>query len=134
MSKILFVCYGNVARSQIAQAYYNKYSKSSNASSAGVSNDAGITHKHPAPVIVKIMLEENIDISQNVVKAITKNMVDDAQSIIVMCDLDDCPRYLLESKKFRHILTADPYGVSIDYARSIRDDIKKMVLELIGNG
>ena len=130
-SKILFVCYGNVARSQIAAAYYNKFTGSDNASSAGVSYDAGIRHKHPTPDIVKIMIEEGIDISKSTVRAITKQMVDDADHIIVMCDLDDCPRYLLDSKKMKHFLMADPYGVSIDYARSVRDDIKHLVLELM---
>ena len=132
-SKILFVCYGNVARSQIAAAYYNKFTGSENASSAGVANDAGIRHKHPTPDIVKIMFEDGIDISRNIVRAVTRQMVDDANRVIVMCDLDDCPKYLLDSKKMKHLLMADPYGVSIDYARSVRDDIKHTVLELMSD-
>ncbi|MGV8172282.1 MAG: low molecular weight phosphatase family protein [Candidatus Woesearchaeota archaeon] len=132
-SKILFVCYGNIARSQMAAAYYNKYTNSGNASSAGVSYDAGITHKYPTPDIVKIMLEDGVDISKSVVKGITKKMVDDADRIIIMCDLDDCPRYVLSSEKVKHVPTADPYSVSIEYARSVRDDIKRMVLGLIDN-
>jgi len=50
-----------------------------------------------------------------------------------MCDLDDCPRFVLESKKIKHIPISDPYGISIDYVRSVRDDIKRMVLGLIDN-
>lgn len=35
IEKILFVCYGNVGRSQMAEAYYNHFTKSTKAISAG---------------------------------------------------------------------------------------------------
>jgi arsenate reductase (thioredoxin) len=129
--KILFVCYGNVARSQMAEAYYNKYTNSKDATSAGVGYGINERYNHPAGDVVKVMLEEDIDVSKKSIKAITKEMVDNSQKVIVMCNLDDCPKFLLDSGKLVHIPIPDPYGISVEYTRSVRDDIKRMVLDLI---
>lgn len=128
---ILFVCYGNVARSQMAEAYYNKYTDSDDAKSAGVGYGITERYKHPAGDVVKVMLEENVDISKKNVKALSKEMVDAAQKIIVMCDFDDCPKFLLDSGKVEHIPIPDPYGISVEYTRNVRDEIKRLVLDLI---
>jgi protein-tyrosine-phosphatase len=131
MKKILFVCYGNVGRSQIAEAFYNKFTNSDDAKSAGVGYGVASRYKHPTEEIIRVMLEENIDISGNKVKALTKEMADSAEKIIIMCELTDCPKYLLDSGKTMHMPIADPYGININYTRSVRDEIKKMILELI---
>jgi hypothetical protein len=48
-----------------------------------------------------------------------------------MCDIDDCPRYLLDSGKVEHIPIPDPFGITIEYTRNVRDEIKRMVLDII---
>ena len=115
----------------MAEAYYNKYTNSNNAKSAGVGYGIRGRYIHPASDVIKVMLEEDVDVSKKEVKAITREMVDEADKIIVMCDLDDCPRFLLDSGKVKHIPIADPFGISIEYVRSIRDEIKSLVLDLI---
>jgi len=72
------------------------------------------------------MHEENLDVSRNIVKSATQKMVDDADAVVVMCDLDDCPKFLLDSRKFKHIPIPDPYGISVEYTRTVRDEIKRM--------
>jgi protein-tyrosine-phosphatase len=58
-------------------------------------------------------------------------MVEEADIIIVMCDLDDCPSFVLSSRKLKHIPVPDPYGISVEYTRSVRDEIKRLVLDLV---
>jgi protein-tyrosine-phosphatase len=131
--KILFICYGNVGRSQIAEAYYNQFTNSKNAKSAGVEPDAGSKYHHPTKDIIDLMLEENIDISKNKVKPVTKAMIAQADKIIIFCDLDDCPKFLIDSKNIQHIPVADPYHIETKYKRAIRDEIKEIVKDLINS-
>jgi len=129
--KILFICFGNIARSQMAQGYYNYYTNSTDAQSAGASMNAGERYKHPTDDVIKVMREDGIDVSKNPVRVVTKKMVDDAQKIVVFCSLDDCPKYVRDSEKTVHIKVTDPYWISEEYTRISRDEVKKAVLDLL---
>ncbi len=130
MKQILFVCSGNVARSQIAEAYYNKFCHNNEAISAGV--DHLTPDKYPKLVdfVIEVMKEDGIDISKNTVKYITREMVNEVKKIIVMCDKNICPQFLLDSNKVIHWQVNDPYNTSLDNFRIIRDQIKNKVIEL----
>ena len=58
--KILFVCAGNVARSQMAEAYYNSFTNSNNGSSAGVLDFTPLKYSHPAEEVIQAMKEDGI--------------------------------------------------------------------------
>ena len=64
MKKILFICAGNVARSQMAEAFYNYFTDSLDAISAGVLDFTPAKYGHPIPEVVEVMQEEGIDVSQ----------------------------------------------------------------------
>jgi protein-tyrosine-phosphatase len=128
---ILFICYGNVARSQMAESFYNKYSKSGRAMSAAADLNAGTKYKHPAQKIVTVMLEEGIDISKNSVKPVSKELVEATDKIVVLCDLNDCPRFVLESGKVIHMPVLDPGALDISFTRNIRDEVKRIVLSIL---
>jgi len=57
MKKILFICVENACRSQVAEAFFNKYSKDARAYSAG-SKPA----KEIDPKTVEVMKEKGIDL------------------------------------------------------------------------
>ena len=63
MLKVLFVCIHNSARSQMAEAFFNKY-----AVEGDVAESAGITPGTLNPFVVRAMAEKGFDISNNETK------------------------------------------------------------------
>jgi len=129
--RILFVCQGNVARSQMAEAYYNYFTKSDNASSAGVLDFTPAKYRHPTKEVIQLMKEEGLDVSQQIVKFITKEMVDNANKIFVICKKEECPIFLLNSGKITFWNINDPYNTSLEKHQIVRDEIKKHIKQLI---
>lgn len=127
--KILFVCIGNVGRSQIAEAFYNFFTNSNDALSAGT--NAPTIYKNPSEEIIEVMKEIGIDISKNKVKQLTESMVDKAEKIIIFCKKDLCPQFLLSSKKAEFIEIPDPYQSSLENHRKVRDAIKLEVKKIV---
>ena len=131
VKKILFVCYGNVGRSQMAEAFYNHFTNSNDSWSAGIQEDTPAKYKNPAPLIVEAMLELGIDISQATVKTINQKIIDESEKIIVMCQKKQCPDFLLKSKKITFWNIADPFEASLDKTRKVRNIIQDKIFLLI---
>ena len=129
MKKILFVCVENAGRSQMAEAFARFYGDDKiEALSAGTmpSNEVD-------PVVVQVMQEKGIDISKNKPKQITMQMVQEADSIIVMgCSAEGfCPAPLLNKVTDWNI--EDPKGKPVEAVKEIRDKIEAKVLKMISN-
>lgn len=129
--KILFVCLGNVARSQMAEAYFNYFSKKDKAISAGVLDFTPEKYGHPIKEVIEIMNEEGIDISKQKVTYINPNMVENSDKIFVMCKKEECPKFLLDSNKIIFWKIEDPFGKEIGDFRKIRNEIKSKILSLL---
>jgi len=127
--KIMFICHGNVGRSQIAEGYYNYLTETSNASSAGVNPNAPMEWKQLPPKILQVMREENIDLSLKVVKLVTEKMVEESDKIVVLCKKESCPDYLLKHHSIDFWEINDPRDVSIEGLYLIRDGIKHQILK-----
>lgn len=127
LKRVLFVCVENAGRSQMAEAFANKYGKDRLvASSAGVMLGDGVN-----PLVVEVMKEKGIDISMNKPKLLTTQMIEDADLAITMgCSVEKfCPAPLL--KKVVDWGLEDPKGKPIEKVREIRDEIERRVLALI---
>lgn len=129
--KVLFICHGNVGRSQIAEAFYNHFTKSKNASSAGVDPTTPERYSNPTEEIIQVMKEEGIDVSHQKVKIVTPEMVKGSDRIFIMCKKEDCPNFLLEHPKITFWNIEDPYKAGLEATRKVRDDIKSKVLSII---
>ena len=129
--KVLFVCWGNVARSQMAETYYNHYSASHNAISAGISGSCALKYINPTDDIVQIMREEGFDISKNEVKKVNEDRVNQVDKIYLLCNTEGVPEYILKNPKTIFLEIPDPYRHDIRYTRSVRDEIKEKVKEII---
>lgn len=130
-TKILFICHGNVGRSQIAEGYYNHFTHSCGASSAGVDPKTPEKWKTLVPEILQVMKEENIDLSSKKVKLVKEEMVSETCKVIVMCKKEDCPNFVLKHTSIDFWEIEDPYGSSIEKLRLIRDQIRLKVLGLL---
>ena len=128
MRKILFVCVENAGRSQMAEAFANAYGKGKvEAVSAGT-----MPAKEVSPVVVQAMREKGLGISANRPKLIANEMVQEADTIIVMgCGAEGfCPAPLLNKVVDWGI--EDPKGTPVEKVREIRDEIEKKVRIMLG--
>lgn len=125
MKIVLFVCVENSFRSQIAEAYFNKYAPEGwKAVSAGL-KPAERVH----PNAVRLMLEEGIDISHKKPQMMTKELQEKAEVAVIVCSGSLCP--VVYTKYVEEWNMPDPAKMSLDKAREIRDAIKAKVLDLI---
>jgi protein-tyrosine-phosphatase len=122
---------GNVARSQMAEGFYNKKTRSNNATSAGILDFTPEKYVHPNKEAIYVMNEEGIDISNYSVKTIKKDMLKKVDEIYIMCKKTECPLFLLKGKNITFWKIDDPDGSSLDNYRNIRNQIKEKVNEII---
>lgn len=128
--KILFVCKGNVGRSQMAEAFYNRLTKTNDSWSAGTDGSSK-KFKYASPSIVKVMSEKNIDVSKQKVKLVTEKMVENSERVFVMHFRDKCPEYLRNSSKVTFWENVeDPKGLSHERKQEIRDQIQAKIISL----
>ncbi len=89
MKRILFVCVENAGRSQMAEAFANKYGKDRFIVSSAGNKPADKVN----PTVVEVLKERGIDISMNKPKLLTFQMTQDADLIVTMGCNDNgiCP-------------------------------------------
>ena len=132
MKEVLFICEGNIGRSQMAEGFYKHIKGKDTASSAGITDVGAKYNYKPREDIVLAMKEKGIDISDQTVKQMTEQMLDDAQEVVVLCDPKLFPPTNKTEVIFREVL--DPFESSMDGVRGVRDTIERVVSELIDAG
>jgi len=123
--KVIFVCVENSARSQMAEAFFNRLAKWSKAESAGTRPAKSVN-----PLAVEAMAEVGIDISGAKPKMLTLEMLEGADRVVTMGCLSGelCPAALVPTEDWG---IEDPAGKSIEKFREVRDVIRKKVEELV---
>jgi arsenate reductase (thioredoxin) len=125
-AKVVFACVANAGRSQIAAAYFNAMvnPKRAYAVSAG---------PRPAPAIhpevVAAMREARIDLSHAKPQYLSSDLCKGAHILITMGCGEECP--LIPGLERDDWPIEDPHGQPPEAVRTIRDQIKKCVTELI---
>lgn len=127
MWKILFVCVENAGRSQMAEAFANKYGQGKLTVSSAGNKPADKVN----PTVVDVMKEKGIDISTNKPKLLNFQMAQDADLIVTMgCnDQGICPGPFF--KDTIDWTLDDPKGKPIEKVREIRDEIERRVQNLV---
>jgi arsenate reductase len=124
---ILFVCVENAGRSQIAEAFFRKFASSKfNVLSAGTQPSSQLN-----PLVVEVMKEVGIDITNQSPKILSNNMIKSSFKTINMGCMDkkSCP--LLFENNVLDWNISDPKEKTIEQVRQIRDQIEREVLQLI---
>ena len=124
---VLFVCVENAGRSQMAEAFFRKFTESKfNVISAGTIPSAKLN-----PIVVKVMKEIGINMTDQSPKTLSDSMVSDSFRTINMgcIDKESCPSLCV--KKIIDWNIPDPKKKTIEQVREIRDQIKSEVLKLI---
>jgi arsenate reductase len=125
LKTVLFVCVENSFRSQIAEAYFNRYAPEGwKAISAGIKPAENV---HPNAV--KLMLEEGINMSHKKPQPMTRELQEKAEIAIIVCSGSLCP--VVYIKRVEEWNMPDPAKMPLDDARKVRDAIKARVLDLI---
>jgi len=125
---ILFVCVHNSGRSQMAEAFFNKLANGNAQALSAGTQPADMVN----PVVVEVMREAGINISENKPKMLTMDMVEKANRMITMgCGAEAeavCPASFIETEDWA---LEDPKGKPLEQVRKIRDEIKERVNKLV---
>ena len=126
MKKILILCTGNSARSQMAEGLLKHITQNEYET-----NSAGTKHSIVRPEAIKDLSEIGIDISNNRSKSVDEFVDDEIDYVLTVCDNanENCPYFPAKTKLIHHSFE-DPAEIQGDekarlYAfRKIRDEIK----------
>ena len=144
-SKILFVCNANVVRSQMAQAFYNHFTKTQNADSAGVNAekystdeiptvadfDAHLVAKNLDPLaVIDLMREKGIEVGASQRTQLTKDMLRNYDLVINIANRNQTPDWL-KGDNVVWWKIEDPHAESRELAKLACDEIEKRVKKLI---
>lgn len=126
MKTVVFACLHSAGRSQMAAAFFRKYTNPSlyTATSAGTEPALKI---HPEVSIV--MQEIGIDLSEAKPKRLTHELAQTANLLVTMGCGEKCP--YVPGLKIIDWSLQDPKGLGLEMVRKIRDEIEQLVLQLI---
>lgn len=136
---VLFVCKGNMTRSQMAEALFNHYAGDGMlAESAGIV--PGTIPEEPegweldgVPYLsnaLTVMRDIGLDIGGKRTRRVTREMVEACDRAVVMADKETIPDFLLHSPKTIFWDIPNP-GFSYEEAAQARDGITRLVQGLI---
>jgi arsenate reductase len=134
--RVLFVCIHNSARSQMAEAFLNKYGKDH-----FIAESAGLEPGKMNPNVVKVMQEKGIDLSQKGTQGVFELFKKGTQydAVVTVCDeasAEQCPVFPGIGKRIAWSFE-DPSSLKgtqeevLAHTRKIRDQIEQSVRDFI---
>jgi len=125
--KVLVLCTGNSARSQMAEGFLKSLDPNLEVYSAGTQPSV-----HVNPAAIQVMREIGIDISHGLPKNVSQFLKDSFDYVITVCDEADenCPVFAGQVKCRLHIGFTDPARATgsqeevLAVFRTVRDQIR----------
>lgn len=133
--KILFICKGNVGRSQIAEAMCRKIHPDWEIISAGTQlsgPEQPIGELMPGIIeVLAVMKEEGIDASEAIRNQLTEKMVNEVDKVVVIIENDVVlPDFLSSSPKLIRWNIPDVKGKDLKFTRAVKEQIKNLIAGL----
>lgn len=122
---VLFVCVHNAGRSQMAAGFMRSLSEGR----VEVLSAGSLPATSLNPVAVEAMAEVGIDIAAESPKLLADAAVRASDVVITMGCGDTCPFY--PGKRYLDWQLRDPAGLPLEDVRTIRDQIRTMVEQLL---
>ena len=130
--RVLILCTGNSARSQMSAGFLQSWSPALDVKSAGTNPSPRVN-----PFAIQAMKEVGIDISAGYPKAVSQFIGEPFDFVITVCDDADknCPNFRGKVGKRVHIGFPDPAkatgtdGEKLAVFRKVRDDIQRRIHE-----
>jgi arsenate reductase len=126
MQKVIFACVHNAGRSQMAAAFFNQLADHTKAEAISAGTEPGL-RVHPE--VLSAMQEAGVDLSNAKPQKLTQELAEGASLIITMGCGDKCP-YVPGLRRDDWPLR-DPKDLPVEEVRTIRDEIKDRVQNLI---
>jgi protein-tyrosine-phosphatase len=126
MLKVIFACVHNAGRSQMAAAFFNRIANAQKTQAVSAGTEPG---ERVHPEVQSVMQEVGIDLSRAKPQKLTEELAKGAQLLITMGCGDECP-YVPGLQREDWPLR-DPKGLPVEEVRSIRDEVKLRVQQLI---
>ncbi|MDA8158937.1 MAG: arsenate reductase ArsC [Deltaproteobacteria bacterium] len=136
--KIIFLCTGNSARSQMAEGFARDLKEKIYKDKNLLILSAGVSPKPVNPLSVKVMAEKDIDLTNYKSKSLDDIDLKNADYIITLCGdaKDNCP-YVGAKTKNLHWDLLDPANAEgseeekLNFFRKIRDEIEIRVKDFL---
>jgi protein-tyrosine-phosphatase len=137
--KVLFICYANVGRSQVAHAYFDTLSKH-DSDSAGIAVDeiaamklASKKHKdNPTQRSVQYIRREfGVDIGEKEKQQLVPEMLVTADLAIVIAEKERWPGYLKEGGNVLFWDIQDPATMADDFAEDVYRQVQRSVEQVV---
>jgi len=134
---ILFLCKGNIARSQISEALLKKYHNIDSVSAGTKLSKPELGELIKSIPLTEnlfiVMNEEGIDFSDKKRKQVDEKMAENADKIIIMAQEETIPEFLKNNEKVTSWDVEDPKGKSLgewkELVKQLKDLLKKFVEE-----
>jgi protein-tyrosine-phosphatase len=138
--KVLFICYANVGRSQVAHAYFEKLSKH-DCQSAGIAVNERVAAMKLASRKLKdnpnqsslryIRRELGRDIGEKEKQQLIPEMITTADLVVVIAEKERWPSYLQECNKLLFWDIQDPVGMADESADEVYRQVQRRVEQLV---
>ena len=126
MFKVIFACVHNAGRSQMAAAFFNQLADPQKAHAMSAGTEPG---ERVHPEVQAAMQEIGIDLSHAKPQKLTEELAQQAQLLITMGCGDKCPH--VPGLRRDDWPLRDPKGLPPAEVRTIRDEVKRRITELI---